>query len=130
MESSTEDNQIHRTVLEDHTKIIEGIQYHEKLELRRWRGDVQLELSHMRSIGDRTYTANTKIVASGECKDEIETTLAEDEVAAFKKNWEDNNWHPIFGEQSTGIVKTFFKKEIVEISLTNAYHCVPRLHDN
>ena len=110
MESSTEDNQIHRTVLEDHTKIIEGIQYHEKLELRRWRGDVQLELSHMRSIGDRTYTANTKIDEDQYFKDDIETTLAEDEVAAFKKNWEDN-WHPIFGEQSRGIMKTFFKKE-------------------
>ena len=109
MESSTEDNQIHRTVLEDHTKIIEGIQYHEKLELRRWRGDVQLELSHMRSIGDRTYTANTKIVASGEAKDEIETTLAEDEVAAFKKNWEDN-WHPIFGEQSAKFLENFLQE--------------------
>ena len=109
MESSTEE----RTVLEDHTKIIEGIQYHEKLELRRWRGDVQivqLELSHMRSIGDQTYTNKTKIVANGEAKDEIETTLAEDEVAAFKKNWEDN-WHPMIGEQSTGIMKIFFKKE-------------------
>ena len=109
MESSTEDNQIHRTVLEDHTMIIQGIQYHEKLEL--WRGDVQLELSHMRSIGDRTYTAKTKIVDGGQVKDEIETTLTdEDEVAAFKKNWEDN-WHPMFGEQSTGIMKIFFKKE-------------------
>ena len=90
--------------------IIRGIQYNEKLELRRSRGYVRLELSHMRSIGDRTYTANTKIVEGGHVKDEIVTTLAEDEVAAFKKNWEDN-WHPMFGEQSTGIMKIFFKKE-------------------
>ena len=62
-------------------------------------------LSHMRSIGDRIYTANQKIV-DGEVKDvTIETTLAEDEVAAFKKDWEDN-WNPMIGEQSTGIMKT------------------------
>jgi hypothetical protein len=34
--------------------------------------------SHMRSIGDRTYTANQKIV-DGEVKDEL---------ANFKKEWE------------------------------------------
>merc|ERR1719203_1171103 len=61
----------------------------------------------MRSIGVRTYTANQKIV-DDKVKDEtIETNLAEDEVAAFKKDWEDN-WHPMIGEQSTGIMKTFF----------------------
>ena len=53
-------------------------------------------LSHMRSIGDRTITAYQKII-DGEVKGEttFETTLAEqDQVADFKKDWEDN-WHPI-----------------------------------
>ena len=46
-------------------------------------------LSHMRLIGDRTYTAKHKIV-DGVVKDEtIETTLDENEVAAFKKDWEE-----------------------------------------
>ena len=112
MESSTEDNQIHRSVLLDHKMIIEGIQYHEKKELQRFFNEDGVEmsnLSHMRSIGDRTYTAN-QTIGDGEVKDvTIETTLAEDEVAAFKKNWEDN-WHPMIGERSTGIMKTFFKK--------------------
>ena len=75
---------------------IGGIQYYAK-ELQRSFNEDGLEmskLSHMRSIGDQTYTANQKIV-DGEVKDEtIETTLAEDEVDAFKKNWEDN-WHPM-----------------------------------
>jgi hypothetical protein len=46
-------------------------------------------LSHMRLIGDRTYTAKHKIV-DGVVKDEtIETILDENEVAAFKKDWEE-----------------------------------------
>ena len=98
MASTTEDTQIHRSVLLDHKMIIEGIQYHEKKELLRSFNEedgVEMStLSHMRSIGDQTYTANQKIV-DGEVKDEtIETTLAEDQVADFKKDWEDN-WHPI-----------------------------------
>ena len=100
-------------VLLDHKMIIEGIQYHEKKELEKFVNEedgVEIcTLSHSRSIGDQTYTANQKFV-DGEVKDEtFETTLAEDEVAAFKKNWEDN-WHPMIGERSTGIMKTFFKK--------------------
>ena len=95
MESSTEDNQIHRSVLLDHKMTIEGIQYHGKKELQRFFNEDGVEmsnLSHMRSIGDRTYTANQKIV-DGEVKDlTIETTLAEDEVAAFKKNWEESSF--------------------------------------
>ena len=112
MESSTEDNQIHRSVLLDHKIVIEGITYHEKKEMQRIFNEDGVEmsnLSHMRSIGVRTYMANQKFV-DGEVTDEtIETTLAEDEVAAFKKDWEDN-WHPMIGERSTGVMKTFFKK--------------------
>ena len=112
MESSTDNNQIHRSVLLDHKMVIEGIQYHEKKEMQRIFNEDGVEMSnlfHMRSIGVRTYTANQKVV-DGEVKDEtIETNLAEDEIAAFKKDWEDN-WHPMIGEQSTGIMKTFFKK--------------------
>ena len=98
MESSTEDNQIHWSVLLDHKMVIEGIQYREKKELQlfcneemEWMDGVAI-LSHMRSIGDRTYTANQKIV-DGEVKDVTfkTTILAEDEVADFKKDWE-NNW--------------------------------------
>ena len=103
---------IDQSALLDNKMIVEGIQYHEKKELQRFfheDGVKLFNLSHMRSIGDRTYTANQKIV-DGEVKDEtIETTLAEDEVAAFKKDWEDN-WHPMIGERSTGVMKTFFKK--------------------
>ena len=92
---------------------------------------------HMRAIGDylsgdRTYTANHKIV-DGEVKDEtIQTSIVhwsgnqktslpgelqvrfrlamdEEEVTAFNKDWEDN-WHPMIAERSTGVMKTFFEK--------------------
>ena len=85
MESSTEDNQFHRSDLVEHKMIIEGIQHHEKKELQRILNEDGVDmnmfnLSYMRSIGDRTYTANQKIV-DGEVKDEL---------ADFKKEWEDN----------------------------------------
>ena len=94
----TDNTQVSRSVLLDHKMTIEGIQYHEKKELEKFvneeDGVEMCTLSHSRSIGDQTYTANQKFV-DGEVKDEtFETTLAEDEVAAFKKNWEDN-WNPM-----------------------------------
>ena len=78
-------------------------------------------LSHMRSIGDRTYTANQNIVDGVVQEETIDTNLADEEVAEFKKDWDKNwhpmigerstgNWHPMIGERSTGIMSTFFKK--------------------
>ena len=50
-------------------------------------------LSHLRSIGDRTYKVNQKLI-DGVFQDEtIQTTIAEDEIADFKEDWEEN-WHP------------------------------------
>ena len=95
MASTPENNQIHRSVLLDHKITKCGVQYHEKKELERnfsQEDGVEIStLSHMRSIGDRTYTTNQKIV-DGEVKDEtIETTLAGDEIANFKKDWNENS---------------------------------------
>ena len=111
---STDKTQMHRSVLLDHKVIIQGVQYHEKKELEGFFNEeveIILTFSHRRSIWDCTYTANQKIV-DGEVKDETtETTLTENEVAAFKKLWEDN-WHPMICERSVfnpkGIKKTTF----------------------
>ena len=104
MESYTEDprswilNQeviegiLHRSILLDHKDIREGIQYHEKKELLTiyYEDGVESNLSHMRQIGNKTITTNQKFVDE-EVKDEtIETNLAEDEIAAFKRDWKDN----------------------------------------
>ena len=97
MASTTENNQIYgRSVLQDHKIIIDGVQYHEKMELVLERNSSQFPdgrktLSHLRSIGDQTYTINY-IIVDGEVNDEtIETTLAEDEIANFKKDWNENS---------------------------------------
>ena len=94
-----------------------GVQYDEKLDLQMFfNNDGAWEkstLSHMRSIGDRkiSYTANQKIV-DGQLGEWIiqkfETTMDGDELAAFKKNWEDN-WHPMIDKRSTGIMKASFR---------------------
>ena len=106
MASTTEDTQIHRSVLLDHKMVIEGVLYHEKKELQRFFNEEhgvrsifctlteKSTLSIMRSIGDRTYKVNLKIVDGKSKVTTIETTLAKDQVADFKKNWK-NNWHPI-----------------------------------
>ena len=48
--------------------------------------------SNMMSIGDRTYTVNQKIV-DGEVEDEtIETNMDENDVAVFKKDWEESSF--------------------------------------
>ena len=98
--------------------IIEGVQYHEKKELKFFSEygtfskeadkpcpqlQPSLTFSHSRSIGDRTKTANLKFV-DGEVKD----WKIEYENAEFKKHWEDN-WHPMIGKRSTGIMKASFK---------------------
>ena len=88
MTSSTEDNQIHRSVLLDHKMEIEGNLYHEKKEMQTIFTEDGAEMSNfsrMRAIGnsygsygDRTYTpelslsytANYKIV-DGEVKRQV-----------------------------------------------------------
>ena len=96
-----------------------GVQYHEKLDLQIFFNEdgawEKSTLSHMRSIGDRkiSYSANKKIV-DGEVSEwkihKFETTLDGDELAGFKKEWEDN-WNPRKIENdANGIMETFFKK--------------------
>ena len=111
--------QINRSVLLDRKMVIKGVQYHEKKTIERVLKEDGVEMSissHLRSIGDQTYTTNQNFV-NGKVQDEkIETNLAMDEVADFLKEWE-KNWHPecwhsnqMIGEQSTGIWSTFVNK--------------------
>ena len=43
--------------------------------------------SHLRSIGDRAYKSNQKMVDGEVWEVTIETTLAENEIADFKLDW-------------------------------------------
>ena len=97
--------------------IIEGVHYHEKMELETFISKVGVETitsSHKRSIGDRSYTLNQTFV-NGESKhreDTFDFTLGEflvDEIQDFQKNWEENwDCNAKIDERSTDIMKTFF----------------------
>ena len=92
----------------DQKMMINDVQYHEKKDLQKFFNESgaweKSTLSHMRSIGDRkiSYTANQKIVDGELSPWEIQKfeTLDGDELAGFKKDWEDN-WNPKIGGLST-----------------------------
>ena len=96
----TDDTPIRSNLL-DHKMIIEGVQYHEKKELKFF--SEYGTFSHTRSIGDRTYMANLKFFDG-----EVNDWKIEYENAEFKKDWEDN-WHPMIDKRSTGIMKASFR---------------------
>lgn len=95
MASATENNTLiyDRVTKLDLKMIKDGIVYREKCG---WFGVFKadgVELSilsrtwfHMRSIGDRTYTENLKLV-EGVRQETIDTNLAPDEVAEFKRQF-------------------------------------------
>ena len=87
---------------------IDGVQYYEKKELENGLNDDGVKmyiLSHLRSIGDRAYRVNQKIL-DGVFQDKtIQSTMAEDEIADFKEDWEEN-WHPSTHPMS--IMNAFF----------------------
>ena len=89
----TDDTPIRSNLL-DHKMIIEGVQYHEKKELKFF--SEYGTFSHTRSIGDRTYMANLKFF--------------DGEVNGWKMlNSRLKDWHPMNCEQSTGIMKASFR---------------------
>ena len=78
-------NPIHRSVLLDHKLMVDGVTFHEYKELNNVcaeDGVKETQLSHLRAIGERSYTVNQKMV-EGDIKEEtIYTTMSPDE-------WED-----------------------------------------
>ena len=70
-------------------------------------GVEESHLSHMRVIGDRSYTAKQSI-ADGEEKEEmIETKMDDCELENFKNEWEEK-WNPSIREDEPGIFARFF----------------------
>ena len=105
-------NPIHRSVLLDHKLMVDGVTFHEYKELNNVcaeDGVKETQLSHLRAIGDRSYTVNQNMV-DGVIKEEtIDTTMSTDELENFKNEWAEK-WQPSIGEKSTGIMSTFFNK--------------------
>ena len=76
-------------------------------------GVEESHLSHMRVIGNRSYTATQSITddgaGCGEEKEElIETDMDESELENFKNEWEEK-WNPSIREDEPGILTRFFK---------------------
>ena len=110
-------NPIHRSVLLDHKLMVDGVTFHEYKELNNvWLEDGIKEslkdtqvLTHLRAIGERSYTVNQNMV-EGDIKEEtIDTTMSPDELENFKNEWAEK-WQPSIAEKSTGIMNTFFNK--------------------
>ena len=106
-------NPTHRSVLLDHQMIVDEVLMREKKDLTKTINDEtgveESHLSHMRVIGDRSYTAKQSITDDGEEKEEmIETDMDECELENFKNEWEEK-WNPSIREDEPGILTRFFK---------------------
>ena len=106
-------NPTHRSVLLDHQMIVDEVLMREKKDLTKTLNDEtgveESHLSHMRVIGDRSYTAKQSITDDGEEKEEmIETDMDECELENFKNEWEEK-WNPSIREDEPGILTRFFK---------------------
>ena len=105
-------NPIPCQVLFDLKLMVDGVTFYENKELKIvWADDgvKETQLSHLRAIGDQSYTVNQNMV-DGVIKEEtIDTTMSTDELENFKNEWAEK-WQPSIAEKSTGIMNTFFNK--------------------
>ena len=60
-------------------------------------------LSHMRAIGERSYTLKKSITDDNEKVEIIETNMNNDELEKFKNKWEEK-WTPLIRENESGIL--------------------------
>lgn len=98
--------QMDQTFSMDRKLNIEGVIYQEKKMLTDFReedGKKMCTFSHSRSIGNRTWTAQKKIV-DGVFENEnltFTTNDINDDIAHFNEDWEEN-WHPMNDELFIG----------------------------
>ena len=105
-------NPAHRSVLLDHQMIVDGVLMQKTKEwtktLNDETGEEESHLSHMRVIGERSYTAKLSVTgdgADGEEKEEmIETDMDEFELENFKNEWEEK-WNPTIREDFFRILR-------------------------
>ena len=104
-------NPTHHSVLLDHQMIVDGVLMQEKKDLTKTLNDEtgveESHLSHMRVIGDRSYTAKQSITDGEEKEEMIETKMDDCELENFKNEWEEK-WNPSIREDEPGIFARFF----------------------
>ena len=66
-------------------------------------------LSHMRVIGERSYTLKHSITDEDEKEEMIETDMNNEELEKFKNEWEEK-WIPSIREAESDILKMFLKR--------------------
>ena len=98
------------SVLLDHQIIVDAVLMQEKKDLTRTLNDeTGLEescLSHMRVIGERSYTSKHSITDEDEKEEMIETDMNNDEFKKFKNEWEEK-WIPSIREAQSGILSRY-----------------------
>ena len=109
-------NPAHRSVLLDHQMIVDGVLMQEKKYLTRTLNDEtgleESHLSHMRVIGERSYSLKQSIIDEDEKEVLIETVMNNDKLEKFKNEWEEK-WIPSIREDESGIL-SWHSRQIFE----------------
>ena len=103
-------NPANHSILLDHQIIVDAVLMQEKKDLTRTLNDeTGLEescLSHMRVIGERSYTSKCLITDEDEKEEMIETDMNNEELEKFKNEWEEK-WIPSIREAESGILSRY-----------------------
>ena len=106
-------NPAHRSVLLDHQMIVDGVLMQERKDLTKTLNDEtgveENHLSHMRAIGDRSYTVKQSITDGEEQEEMIETKMDDVELENFKNEWEEKLNLSIREAWNLGVQLTLFK---------------------
>lgn len=109
----------HRCVLTEHEIVVDGVLFREYKELNHLLDDSTSDgsqkqvLTHMRSIGERKYTVQQITIDGATQEDIVETNMDEDQIEAFKAEWEEK-WKPSIDHTDDakgirGFVRNFLK---------------------
>ena len=103
-------NPANHSILLGHQIIVDGVLMQEKKGLTRTLNDEtgleESRLSHMRVIGERSYTLNSLITDKDEKEEMIETNMNNAELEKFKNEWEEK-WIPSIREADSGILSRY-----------------------
>ena len=99
-------NPAHRSILLDHPMIVDGVLMRERKDLTKTLNDEtgveESHLTHIRVIGEKSYTAKQSITDREEEEGMIETDMDDSKLEIFKNEWEEK-WNPSIREDEPGI---------------------------
>ena len=87
-------NPAHRSVLLDHSMIVDGVSIQDKkvltITLNDETGVEESYLTHTRVIGDKVYTSKRSITDGEKNEELIETNMDESELENFENEWKNS----------------------------------------